>query len=198
MRNPADQADRLLEVVEVDILPMTRRGVEAGNKTFGAAVLRSSDLSLVVAGTNEETQSPLRHGEMVAIRNFYQLPADERPDPEACLFLSTHEPCSMCLSAITWAGFRSIYYLFGYQQTRDLFQIPHDLQILQEVFRCEDGDYARDNIYWKSHDIVAVIDDSPTEERAALVERVEALRSAFAELSERYQAAKSTTTIPLP
>ena len=190
--------DRLLEVVEFDILPLTRQGVESGNKVFGAAVLRSSDLSLVVAGTNEETESPLWHGEIVAIRNFYQLPGDERPDAEDCLFLSTHEPCSMCLSAITWAGFRSIYYLFGYEQTRDLFQIPHDLQILQEVFRCEDGNYARENRYWESHDIVGAIERSPAEKRVALLERVEAIRRVYAELSERYQSTKSANSIPLP
>ena len=62
----------------------------------------------------------------------------------ACLFLSTHEPCSLCLSAITWAGFDNFHYLFGYVDTRDAFNIPHDLRILSEVFRIENGDYARE------------------------------------------------------
>lgn len=50
---------RLLDVVENDIVPLTREGVEAGNKIFGAAILRSADRSLIVAGVNEETACPI-------------------------------------------------------------------------------------------------------------------------------------------
>ena len=42
-------AGRLLDVIEHDILPLTERGVADGNKVFGAAILRKSDLSLVIA-----------------------------------------------------------------------------------------------------------------------------------------------------
>jgi tRNA(Arg) A34 adenosine deaminase TadA len=194
----ADPWSRLLAVVEQDVLPLTRKGVEAGNKIFGAAVLRSSDLSLVVAGTNEESTCPLWHGEMAAIRNFYDLPREERPAPSDCLFLSTHEPCSMCLSAITWSGYRSIYYLFRYEETRDRFHIPHDLRILKEVFRCQDGDYARENSYWTSHDVVAGIERCAPSERDTLRTKVAVLRRAYDELSERYQSAKGLAAIPLP
>ena len=38
-------AGRLLEVIDDDILPLTERGVANGNKVFGAAILRKSDLS---------------------------------------------------------------------------------------------------------------------------------------------------------
>ena len=51
-------ASRLLEVMEGEILPMTERGVAAGNKVFGAAILRKSDMSVVIAGTNSETDNP--------------------------------------------------------------------------------------------------------------------------------------------
>ena len=63
---------RLLDVIEYDIAPKTRRGGEAGNKLFGAAILLKSDLSLVVAETNNETENPLWHGEMHAIKRFYE------------------------------------------------------------------------------------------------------------------------------
>ena len=52
-------ASRLLSVIEDDILPLTERGVSLGNKVFGAAILRKSDLSLVVAETNNELDNPL-------------------------------------------------------------------------------------------------------------------------------------------
>jgi hypothetical protein len=42
-----------------DILPMTERGVAVGNKVFGAALLRKTELSVVIAGTNAETDNPL-------------------------------------------------------------------------------------------------------------------------------------------
>ena len=48
-------AARLLEVIDRDILPLTESAVAKGNKVFGAAILRKVDLSLVIAGTNEET-----------------------------------------------------------------------------------------------------------------------------------------------
>ena len=49
---------RLLEVIENDIVPLTRSGVASGNKIFGAAILRKSDLSVVIAATNNETANP--------------------------------------------------------------------------------------------------------------------------------------------
>ena len=65
-------ASRLLDVMEFDILPMTERGVAAGNKIFGAALLRKSDMSLVLAGTNSETNNPLLHGEISTLNQFYE------------------------------------------------------------------------------------------------------------------------------
>ena len=50
---------RLFDVIESDLAPLTRAGVSTGNKIFGAAILRKSDLSLVVAEVNNETENPL-------------------------------------------------------------------------------------------------------------------------------------------
>ncbi len=195
---PAGLVARLLDVVEKDIAPLTDVGVRRGDKVFGAAVLRKSDGALVVAGTNEETQCPLWHGEVTAIRRFHELPASTRPKPRECLFLSTHEPCSLCLSAITWAGFDNFYYLFSYEDSRDDFAIPHDLKILDEVFGCEDGGYIAENAYWKSRDIVESIRHLNETDRAPLLDRVRHLRGLYAEMSRLYQHSKSGNEIPLP
>ena len=132
--------ERLLDVIENDLAPLTRQRVALGNKIFGAAILRKSDLSLVVAETNDETDNPLWHGEMHAIKKFYELPKEGRPSTKDCIFLATHEPCSLCLSGITWSGFDNFYYLFSYEQTRDAFGIPHDIRILKEVYQVPDPD----------------------------------------------------------
>ena len=87
---------------------------------------------------------------------FYSLPDGDRPATADCIFLSTHEPCSLCLSAITWAGFDNFYYFYGYEDTRDDFKIPHDLKILADVLGVENGDYRRRNGFWTSHDLIAL------------------------------------------
>jgi tRNA(Arg) A34 adenosine deaminase TadA len=69
---PGALAARFLDVIERDIVPLTRAGVAAGNKLFGAAILKKSDLSLVVAATNAETENPLFHGEVSALNAFYR------------------------------------------------------------------------------------------------------------------------------
>ena len=96
---------RILDVIDSDIVPLTRRGVAIGDKVFGAAILRKDDLSLVVAGSNHETENPLWHGEVHTLKRFYEIAADQRPATRDCIFIATHEPCSLCLSSITWTGF---------------------------------------------------------------------------------------------
>ena len=188
---------RLLDVIEQDIVPLTRRGVAQGDKLFGAAILNKADLSLVVAGSNNETANPLWHGEVFTLKRFYELPRDRRPDTRDCIFLATHEPCSLCLSAITWTGFDNFVFLFGYGDTDQLFSIPHDLKILQEVFRIENGAYARDNAFWTSHSLPNMIESLSAAEKQPLRARVEAIAAIYRELSETYQAKKESSGIPL-
>lgn len=188
-------AGRLLEVIEQDILPLTERGVAQGNKVFGAAILRKSDLSLVIAGTNDETENPLWHGEVRTLNDFYRLP--ERPDTRELIFLATHEPCTLCMSAITWAGFDNFYYLFSHQDSRDSFAIPHDLRILHEVFGLEPGGYRHSNAYWTAYSIPELVDWAAEPLRAQLDDRQNRIRARYGELSQQYQESKSGNDIPL-
>ena len=187
----------VLDVVEDDIVPLTRQGVAIGDKVFGAAILRKDDLSLVVAGSNHESENPLWHGEVHTLKKFYEIAPEHRPATRDCIFIATHEPCSLCLSAITWTGFDNFYFLFGYADTSGVFNIPHDLKILSEVFRLDKGGYARTNAYWTSHGVNAMIDQLPAAEQAPLQARVETLEGIYRQLSDTYQASKGEADIPL-
>lgn len=182
-------AARLLDVIEHDILPITEQGVAGGNKVFGAAILRKSDLSLVIAGTNAETDNPLWHGEVHTLKQFYEL--TDHPATKELLFLSTHEPCTMCLSAITWAGFDNFYYLFSHEDSRDAFAIPHDLKILKEVFGLDPRGYRRTNAFWTAYPIAELIDSAP------LHAQERRIRDRYADLSGTYQKSKGDNVIPL-
>lgn len=193
----ASLINRLFDVIEDDIVPMTERGVADGNKLFGAAILRKSDLSVVVAETNNETENPLWHGEVHALKRFYELPKADRPDTADCVFLATHEPCSLCLSAITWTGFDNFYYLFSHEDSRDSFAIPHDLKILKEVFTLDPGGYNAENAYWKSFALRKLLRDLPEEDRAALEARANHIARRYDDLSASYQDGKQGNDIPL-
>jgi tRNA(Arg) A34 adenosine deaminase TadA len=198
---------RLLDVIEQDLVPLSRKRIVEGDKIFGAAILRKSDLSLIVGDTNNETNNPLWHGEIFTIKRFFELPRETRPDSKDCIFLATHEPCSLCLSGITWSGFDNFYYLFSYEDTRDKFHIPHDIRILKEVYAVADPDrpapaptrdyYNRDNAFFSSHSIPALVAgfDRGTKER--LVGRIDDLAAIYKDLSDVYQRGKGRHGIPL-
>ncbi|KAK7953806.1 cytidine and deoxycytidylate deaminase zinc-binding region [Apiospora saccharicola] len=182
MAPPADKPETFLEtllsIIEKKIIPLTSAGVLSGSKLFGAAILRKDDLSAVTVATNNEQASPLLHGEINCIQQFFSSPdtaSSPRPATKDCVFVATHEPCSLCLSGITWSGFDNFYYLFTYEDSRDRFGIPYDIQILQEVFRVratagESDDsleqrplYNRRNKFFTAKSFADLVDELPDE-----------------------------------
>ena len=202
--DPKTLVSTLLGVTESSIIPLTRTQVASGNKLFGAAILSRSTLQPVTVATNNESASPLLHGEINCIQTFFALPANERPQTKDCIFLATHEPCSLCLSGITWSGFNEFYYLFTYEDSRDLFAIPYDIDILQSVYQVPSpGDtpetlaakplYNRQNKFFTARsvaDLVAGIDDET--ERAKWTEKMTHVKTMYNELSDTYQKGKAS------
>ena len=187
---------RFLDVFKKNILPLTSEGVNLGNKIFGAAIIKKDDYSLVVAASNNETENPLWHGEIHTLKKFYEIEKKMRPKENNCIFLSSHEPCSLCLSAITFSGFDNFYYLFPYEMTTDEFNIPHDLNILKEVFNIADGKYIKENSYWKSYNIMSLIDELK-DDKKKISDSFEEIKKSYIDLSNKYQLSKENNSIPL-
>ncbi|MFL2802725.1 MAG: nucleoside deaminase [Paracoccaceae bacterium] len=187
--------EKILSTIENDIIPKTRNSVLKGNKIFGGAILNKNDCSLILADTNHELENPIWHGEMYVLKKFYEQ--KNHPPTKDLIFLSTHEPCSMCLSAITWAGFDNFIYLFSYEESRDLFAIPHDLNILNQVFNIQDGNYKKSNQYWVSYSIDEILNNGKFKNHTNLQERIINIKKSYDKLSELYQRTKTSNDIPL-
>lgn len=179
---------KLLCIIEDVILPKTEKGVEDGNKVFGAAIINRLDLSPIVSGTNNETKSPLLHGEINVIQKWSEIPTQSRTHINETVFLSTHEPCCMCISAIVWAGFKTVFYLFPYETTRDQ-GIPHDLEIMKELWGVER--YIPENKFCSTHSIMDIVDSIPdTNRKSDLYNQFQRIESVYNRLSSHYHSIK--------
>lgn len=200
--SPTTLLSSILHLTEEKIVPLTRQGVSSGSKLFGAAILNRSDLSPVTVATNNERASPLLHGEINCIQEFFASPAEGRPATKDCIFFATHEPCSLCLSGITWSGFNEFYYLFTYEDSRDLFSIPYDIDILEQVFRVPGPSdtpetlaarplYNRKNKFFTAKSLADLLEEIPDEEeRARWAAEVTRVKELYNSLSETYQEGK--------
>ena len=103
----------------------------------------------------------------------------------------------MCLSGITFSGFDNFYYLFPYEDTNNEFNIPHDLNILKEVFKINDGEYNKENSYWKSQNINLLIDNLPPSEKEGVLNLLDEIKKKYLTLSNQYQKNKDGNSIPL-
>ena len=186
----------LLKILN-EIIPATKLSIQKGNKIFGAAILSKNDLSTLVIGTNNEILNPLYHGEISTINSFFDSDICKKFETSDCIFLSTHEPCSLCLSAITWSGFDNFYYFFPYSDTKKKFNIPHDLKILKEVFDISKGNYIRENTYWKSYSIVEQINLIDDIEKIYLLKKIKKISKIYDNFSKLYQKHKLNNNIPL-
>ncbi|KAJ6783808.1 hypothetical protein PWT90_02924 [Aphanocladium album] len=191
----------LLQVIQDSVVPVTEKAIQFGNPLFGAAVLARDSLRPLTIATNNGTVSPLLHGELNCIQQFFTVSfpkAKCRPNPaNDTIFLATHEPCSLCLSAIAWAGFQDFYYLFTHQESRDLFGFGGDIDILEQVFRVPGHEtaaqvqerdlYNRDNKYFSGKSIASLIDrvEDPSE-KANLLAKMSEVKQVYNALHQEW------------
>ena len=187
----------LISKILNEIIPATKISISKGNKIFGAALLNKKDLSTIIIGTNNERINPLYHGEISTINEYFNLNLNNKIQSSDCIFLSTHEPCSLCLSAITWSGFNNIYYFFPYEKTTEMFNIPHDINILKEIFKLDNGDYNKKNSYWRSYSITDEIRKFNDSAKYNFENNIKKIYQEYGKLSKLYQENKHKNSIPL-
>ncbi|MCE5201218.1 MAG: deaminase [Synergistaceae bacterium] len=166
----------IIKAIQNDLLPLTRKSVAAGNHVFGGLVIDARTLETVVAGTNNRQSNPIYHGEIDTIQRFFAL--KDRPAPEDCIFVASHDPCSMCISAIAWSGFREIWVLFGYEDVAKDFDMPVDLMMYHDIFGAAGAN--PDNSFFKKYSLK---DEAAKEQDSAvLAAEMEEIAAAYAAL----------------
>ncbi len=75
---------------------------------FGSVIVDRITGEIVAKGYNQSAHNPIFHGEIVAI-NHCAKHKKHKLWSELDLY-TTAEPCSMCQSAIEWAGINNVYY----------------------------------------------------------------------------------------
>lgn len=188
-----EELSKMLDVIEQEIMPQTETGVEVGNKVFGAAIL-SQDLQCEIASTNAETDCPLFHGEVKCIYDWSKKtpPSERGPRAKSGVFLSTHEPCCMCVSSILWTGFSKIYYFLPYETTTAQ-GIPHDINTMHELWGV--NTYRKRNKYFAAScllDLIEGLEDGDTKE--ALKTQSANLLKRYDELADKYHSEKASNT----
>ena len=78
-----------------------------------------------------------------------------------------------------------------------MFNIPHDINILNEIFKLENGDYNKVNSYWRSYSIIEEIRKLNDSEQYNFENKIKKIYQEYGNLSELYQENKDENLIPL-
>ena len=95
-----DYIDMAAELAEENVLK--------GGGPFGAVIVRDGKIIATGVNTVTLTNDLTVHAEINAVRKACEVLGTFKLD--RCIVYSSCEPCPMCLSALYWAGVKSIYY----------------------------------------------------------------------------------------
>jgi len=95
-------------------IQIAKQSIDSDGGPFGALIVKNG--KIIAEGNNCVTcdNDPTAHAEIVAIRRAaHELQTFQLID---CELYSSSEPCPMCLSAIYWAGIKTVYYANDHEQ----------------------------------------------------------------------------------
>lgn len=152
----SEKAEKLLDIISDEILPLTESETDKGNKIFGAAIVRKDTLTSVMVGTDDSAADPLSHGAIDTLERFYKLPV--RPEIDDLIFLTPFELCPMCAAAVAITGINEVWVLYDQKDMKEM--LPEDA--LTHEYRDLFGikNVKADNPYYEIHYLKQELDDS--------------------------------------
>ena len=75
---------------------------------FGTVIVRATNGAVVARGVNNGRSNPILHGEIAAMNDYVAHHGNKGWD--ALVLYTTGEPCSMCMSALVWAGIGGVVF----------------------------------------------------------------------------------------
>jgi tRNA(Arg) A34 adenosine deaminase TadA len=109
----AAAAERLAAISAATRESAMRRAIAVARRNpvypFGAVITRIADGHVVAEGVNASGRNPMLHGEVAAMEDYLHHHGNR--DWSNMVLYTTAEPCSMCMSALVWAGIGGV--IFG-------------------------------------------------------------------------------------
>jgi tRNA(Arg) A34 adenosine deaminase TadA len=75
---------------------------------FGAVIVDIESGIILAKGVNQSSKNPTLHGEIVCMNNYVEKYGNNNWGK--LVLYTTGEPCSMCMSALIWAGIGGVVY----------------------------------------------------------------------------------------
>ena len=89
-----------------------RRAIEEARRNpvypFGAVIVRADSGEVMARGVNNSSDNPILHGEIACMNDYVRLNGNR--DWGQMVLYTTGEPCSMCMSALVWAGIGGVVF----------------------------------------------------------------------------------------
>ena len=75
---------------------------------FGAVIVRPDTGEVAARGVNDAGANPILHGEIACMNDYVKVHGNK--DWGSMVLYTTGEPCSMCMSALIWAGIGGVVF----------------------------------------------------------------------------------------
>jgi len=84
---------------------------------FGAVIVRPETGEVMARGVNDSSTNPILHGEIACLNDYVRRHGNK--DWAPMVLYTTAEPCSMCMSALVWAGIGGVVFASSIEGLRD-------------------------------------------------------------------------------